>query len=83
MDREAGNQILEVEGLTAIEDDGTVLFKDLSFTAEKGEKIVFLSHNPPAIPALLEIINGNREPQAGTYKWGVTITTAYLPVDNT
>ena len=83
MDREAGNQILEVEGLTAIEDDGTVLFKDLSFTAEKGEKIVFLSHNPRAMTALFEIINGNREPQAGTYKWGVTITTAYLPVDNT
>ncbi len=83
MEREAGNQILEVEGLTAIEDDGTVLFKDLSFTAEKGEKIVFLSHNPRAMTALFEIINGNREPQAGTYKWGVTITTAYLPVDNT
>ena len=83
MEREAGNQILEVEGLTAIEDDGTVLFKDLSFTAEKGDKIVFLSHNPRAMTALFEIINGNREPQAGTYKWGVTITTAYLPVDNT
>ena len=83
MDREAGNQILEVEGLTAIEEDGTVLFKDLTFTAEKGEKIVFLSHNPRAMTALFEIINGNREPQAGTYKWGVTITTAYLPVDNT
>jgi ATPase subunit of ABC transporter with duplicated ATPase domains len=83
MDREAGNQILEVEGLTAIEDDGTVLFKDLSFTVEKGEKVVFLSHNPRAMTALFEIINGNREPQAGTYKWGVTITTAYLPVDNT
>ena len=83
MDREAGNQILEVEGLTAIEDDGTVLFKDLTFTIEKGQKVVFLSHNPRAMTALFEIINGNREPQAGTYKWGVTITTAYLPVDNT
>jgi len=83
MDREAGNQILEVEGLTAIEDDGTVLFENLSFTVEKGEKVVFLSHNPRAMTALFEIINGNREPQAGTYKWGVTITTAYLPVDNT
>src|SRR5574344_64090 len=83
MEREAGNQILEVEGLTAIEEDGTVLFKDLSFTIEKGQKVVFLSHNPRAMTALFEIINGNREPQAGTYKWGVTITTAYLPVDNT
>ena len=83
MEREAGNQILEVEGLTAVEPDGTVLFKDLSFVIEKGQKTVFLSHNPRAMTALFEIINGNREPQAGTYKWGVTITTAYLPVDNT
>ncbi len=83
MEREAGNQILEVEGLTAIEEDGTILFQDLNFTIEKGEKCVFLSHNPRAMTALFEIINGKREPQAGTYKWGVTITTAYLPVDNT
>lgn len=82
MEREAGNQILEVEGLTAVEPDGTVLFKDLSFTIEKGQKCVFLSHNPRAMTALFEIINGRREPQAGTYKWGVTITTAYLPLDN-
>jgi ATPase subunit of ABC transporter with duplicated ATPase domains len=83
MEREPGNQILEVEGLTAIEEDGTVLFKDLSFTVEKGQKVVFLSRNPRAMTALFEIINGNREPQAGTYNWGVTITTAYLPLDNT
>lgn len=83
MDREPGNQILEVEGLTAVEDDGTVLFKDLSFVIEKGQKVVFLSHNPRAMTALFEIINGKRQPQAGTYKWGVTITTAYLPLDNT
>ena len=83
MEREPGNQILEVEGLRAVEDDGTVLFDDLSFTVEKGEKVVFLSHNPRAMTALFEIINGNRQPQAGTYKWGVTITTAYLPLDNT
>lgn len=83
MDREPGNQILEVEGLKAVEEDGTVLFDNLSFTVEKDEKIVFLSHNPRAMTALFEIINGNREPQAGTFKWGVTITTAYLPVDNT
>ena len=83
MEREAGNQILEVDGLTCVEEDGTVLFQDLSFTIEKGQKTVFLSHNPRAMTALFEIINGNREPQAGSYKWGVTITTAYLPVDNT
>ncbi len=82
MDREPGNQILEVEGLTAIEEDGTVLFKDLTFTVEKGQKVVFLSRNPRAMTALFEIINGNRQPQAGTFNWGVTITTAYLPLDN-
>ena len=83
MEREAGNQILEVEGLKAVEEDGTVLFDNVSFNIEKGQKTVFLSHNPKAMTALFEIINGNREPQAGTYKWGVTITTAYLPLDNT
>ncbi|WP_027452481.1 ABC-F family ATP-binding cassette domain-containing protein [Segatella albensis] len=83
MEREPGNQILEVEGLKAIDDDGTVLFDNVNFNIEKGEKVVFLSHNPKAMTALFEIINGNREAAAGTYKWGVTITTAYLPLDNT
>ena len=83
MEREPGNQILEVEGLKAVDSDGTVLFDNVNFNIEKGEKVVFLSHNPKAMTALFEIINGNREAQAGTYKWGVTITTAYLPLDNT
>ena len=83
MDREPGNQILQVEGLKAIDGDGTVLFDNVNFTVEKGQKIVFLSHNPKAMTALFEIINGNRQADAGTYKWGVTITTAYLPLDNT
>ena len=83
MEREPGTQILEVEGLKAVDADGTILFDNVSFTIEKGQKTVFLSHNPKAMTALFEIINGNREPQAGTYKWGVTITTAYLPLDNT
>ena len=83
MEREPGNQILEVEGLKATDSDGTVLFDNVSFNIEKGEKVVFLSHNPKAMTALFEIINGNRDADAGTYKWGVTITTAYLPLDNT
>lgn len=83
MERKPGNQILEVEGLKAVDDDGTVLFDNVSFNIEKGEKVVFLSHNPKAMTALFEIINGNREATAGTFKWGVTITTAYLPLDNT
>lgn len=83
MEREPGNQILEVENLRATDEDGTVLFDNVNFNIEKGEKVVFLSHNPKAMTTLFEIINGNREPDAGTYKWGVTITTAYLPLDNT
>ena len=83
MEREPGNQILEVEGWTAVDEDGTVLFDNVNFNIEKGEKVVFLSHNPKAMTALFEIINGNREASAGTFKWGVTITTAYLPLDNT
>ena len=83
MDREPGNQILEVKGLKATTDDGTVLFDNVNFTVEKGDKIVFLSRNPRAMTALFEIINGNRKADAGSYKWGVTITTAYLPLDNT
>ena len=83
MEREPGTQILEVEGLKAVDADGTVLFDNVSFTIEKGQKTVFLSHNPKAMTALFEIINGNREANGGTYKWGVTITTAYLPLDNT
>lgn len=83
MDREPGNQILEVEGLKACDEDGTVLFDNVNLNIEKGEKVVFLSHNPKAMTALFEIINGNRKADGGEYKWGVTITTAYLPLDNT
>lgn len=83
IEREPGNQILMVEDLKAVDTDGTVLFDHVSFNIEKGQKVVFISHNPKAMTALFEIINGNREPDGGTYKWGVTITTAYLPLDNT
>lgn len=83
MEREPGNQILEVENLKAVDEDGTVLFDNVNFNIEKGQKVVFLSHNPKAMTALFEIINGNRQTDGGEYKWGVTITTAYLPLDNT
>ena len=83
MEREPGNQILEVKDLKATLEDGTVLFDRLNFTVEKGEKIVFLSHDPRAMTALFEIINGNAKPASGSFKWGVTITTAYLPLENT
>ena len=83
MDREPGNQILEVSGLRAETEDCEVLFSDVNFNVEKGDKIVFLSRDPRAMTALFEIINENRKAHAGTFSWGVTITTAYLPVDNT
>ena len=83
MEREPGNQILEVNDLKAVEPDGTILFDHINFNIEKGQKVVFLSHNPKAMTALFEIINGNRTADAGDYKWGVTTTTAYLPLDNT
>ena len=79
--REVGNKILEVHGLTA-SIDGETLFKDVNFTIEKGDKCVFLSRDPRAMTALFEIINGKRKPDAGTFEWGQTITTAYLPLDN-
>ena len=82
-DREPGNKILQVDGLAKTADDGTVLFRDVTFNVEKGDKIVFLSHDPRAMTALFEIINGNAQADAGTFEWGVTITTAYLPLDNT
>ncbi|GHU56381.1 ABC-F family ATPase [Bacteroidia bacterium] len=79
--REPGNQILEVRGLTkSIE--GQTLFQDLNFNVEKDDKIVFISRDPRAMTALFQIINGEEEPDAGTYQWGQTITTAYLPLDN-
>ncbi|MBM6881728.1 ABC-F family ATP-binding cassette domain-containing protein [Bacteroides caecigallinarum] len=83
MDREPGNQILEVSGLRAETEDGIVLFNDVNFNVEKGDKIVFLSRDPRAMTAFFEIINERRKPQAGHFNWGVTITTAYLPLDNT
>jgi len=81
-EREPGNKILEVQGLTASTPDGEVLFRDLNFQVEKDDKICFLSRDPRAMTALFEIIMGNRKPDAGTFDWGQTITTAYLPLDN-
>ena len=79
--REVGNKILEVKGLKASV-DGEVLFDDVNFQIEKGDKVAFLSRDPRAMTALFEIIMGNRQADAGDYAWGQTITTAYLPLDN-
>ena len=83
MEREPGNQILEVEELKALDADGSVLFDHVNFNVEKEQKVVFLSRNPKAMTALFKIINGEREADGGKFNWGITITTAYLPLDNT
>lgn len=81
-EREPGNKILEVHGLSITSDDGTPLFNDVNFQIEKGDKVVFLSRDPRAMTALFEIVMGKRKADAGTFDWGQTITNAYLPMDN-
>ncbi|MDL2247948.1 ATP-binding cassette domain-containing protein, partial [Bacteroides sp. OttesenSCG-928-J23] len=82
-DREPGNQILEVSGLSKRTEEGELLFSDVNFNVEKGDKIVFLSRDPRAMTSFFEIINENMKADSGSFKWGVTITPAYLPLDNT
>jgi ATPase subunit of ABC transporter with duplicated ATPase domains len=82
-EREPGTKILAVDGLSYSTPEGETLFRDLSFTIEKGDKVVFLSREPRAVTALLECITGNLQPESGLVEWGVTIKSAYLPVNNT
>lgn len=79
--RQAGDKILDVSGLKA-SIDGEVLFKNVEFVANKGDKIIFLSKDPRAMTAFFEILNGKQKADAGNYQWGQTITSAYLPLDN-
>jgi len=79
--REVGNQILNVEKLKK-EVDGRVLFKDVSFSVSKNDKIAFLSRDPLAITYFFDIINNNGKADGGTYEWGTTITKAYLPMEH-
>lgn len=81
-DRAPGNMVLEVLGLGKTAEDGTVLFKNVSFNIEKDDKINLFSRDPRAMTAFYEIITGHDEDFEGTYNWGITITTAYLPLDN-
>lgn len=80
-ERDAGNQILTVEGLSKSL-DGVTLFKDLSFTLNKGDKVAIVSKNSVAITALFEILNGNMQADSGEFNYGTTITKAYMPNDN-
>lgn len=79
--RAVGDKILDVTDLSA-SIDGQILFKDVEFNSNPEDKIIFLSKDPRAMTAFFEIINGKQEPDSGSYKWGQTITSAYLPLDN-
>jgi ATPase subunit of ABC transporter with duplicated ATPase domains len=80
-EREVGNEILKVDNLSkSIE--GRPLFSKLKFDVQKGDKIAFLSRDPLALTSFFEVINGKVKADAGTYEWGTTVTTAYLPNDN-
>ena len=81
-EREAGDQLLSVENLSATTDDGTPLFTNLSFTINKGDKVALLAKDSLAITALLDILAGENSKFTGEYKWGVTTTQTYLPNDN-
>lgn len=80
-ERDAGNQILTVSGLTKTH-EGETLFKDLSFTLNKGDKVAIISKNSIAITQFFEILNGRMQADKGEFTFGTTITTAYLPNDN-
>ncbi len=81
-EREAGKDILRVEGITK-SIDGEKILDNVSFVIDKGEKVVFLSDNDLAITTLFEILEGKAEPDSGTFTWGVTTKHAYFPADNT
>lgn len=81
-EREAGNHILSVENLSKKADDGRQLFKNVNFEIEKGDRVAILSRDSIAISALLDILNGLQTPDTGSFRWGTTITTAYLPNEN-
>jgi ATPase subunit of ABC transporter with duplicated ATPase domains len=81
-EREAGDQILHIEGMSAISEDGTLLFDNLNLNLAKGDKVALLSRDSRATTALYEILNGNRKPNSGKFQWGVTTTQSYLPADN-
>jgi ATPase subunit of ABC transporter with duplicated ATPase domains len=80
-EREAGDKIFSCTGLSKVI-EGETIFKDVEFTVEKGEKVIFLSKDPRAMTSLFDIIYGEDKADNGSFEWGVTITPAYLPLDN-
>ncbi|MEN8666340.1 MAG: ATP-binding cassette domain-containing protein [Flavobacteriaceae bacterium] len=81
-EREAGDQILNVQGLSATSEDGDLLFEGVDLNLAKGDKVALFSKDARATTAFYEIINGNKKASSGTFQWGVTTTQSYLPADN-
>ncbi|HUH46499.1 MAG TPA: ATP-binding cassette domain-containing protein [Arenibacter sp.] len=82
MEREVGDQILNIEKLSAVTEEGEILFQDVNINLAKGDKVAIISRDSRATTAFYEIINGNRDAQSGTFQWGVTTNQSYLPADN-
>ncbi len=82
MEREAGDQILDVKDLEKTK-DGELLFSDIDLNLKKGDKVAVISKNSLAITEFFQIISGTTEPDKGSYQWGVTTTQSYMPLDNT
>jgi ATPase subunit of ABC transporter with duplicated ATPase domains len=82
-ERMAGDRILKVDGLSYKDEQGVTLFKDVHFTIEKGDKVVFISKENRAVTELFKMLIGENPIQTGTIEWGLTIKNAYLPFDNT
>ena len=81
-EREAGDQILNVDGLAASSEDGDLLFKKININLAKGDKVAIISRDSRATSAFYQIINQNKKADAGDFKWGVTTNQSYLPADN-
>jgi ATPase subunit of ABC transporter with duplicated ATPase domains len=81
-EREAGDQILNIEGLSASSEDGDLLFENVNINLAKGDKVAVLSRDSRATSAFYEIINGNKKANSGSFQWGVTTIQSYLPADN-
>ncbi len=81
-EREAGDQILNVDGLSAVTEDGELLFQNVNINLAKGDKVAIISKDSRAASAFYEVLNGNREASEGTFQWGITTNQSYLPADN-
>lgn len=81
-EREAGDQILNIEKLAAFSDDGDLLFQNVNINLAKGDKVAVISRDSRATTAFYEILNGNRKADSGSFNWGITTNQSYLPADN-